>query len=86
VVIDANGDNLPDILTGGNCYEQSMQLNRNDADFGTVLINKGKGDFIATSINGIVIKNEIRHIKPISINGKSSFVIVSNNDSLLVIQ
>ena len=86
VVVDANGDNLPDILTGGNFYEQSMELNRNDADFGTILINKGNGNFVAESINGLVIKNQVRHIKPIKINNKACFVIARNNDSLLIIQ
>ncbi len=86
VEIDANGDQRPDILLGGNFYQQSMQLNRNDADFGTTLINKGNGDFIAEPLNGIVIKNEIRRIKPIKISGKPSFIIARNNDSLIVVQ
>jgi enediyne biosynthesis protein E4 len=86
VAFDANGDNLPDILTGGNFYEQAMDLNRSDADFGTVLINQGRGNFIAQNINGLVIKNQIRHILPIKINNKSSFVIARNSDSLLIIQ
>ena len=85
-VIDANGDNLPDILTGGNFYEQAMPLNRNDADYGTILINKGNGNFIAGNINGIIIKNQVRHIQPIVINKKKAFVIARNNDALMIIQ
>lgn len=86
VIIDANGDGLPDILTGGNFYEQAMEFNRNDAGFGTILINRGKGKFTVENINGLVIKNEIRHILPVTINNKTAFVVARNNDSLLVIQ
>ncbi|MGF2412942.1 VCBS repeat-containing protein [Ferruginibacter sp.] len=86
VIIDANGDALPDILTGGNFYEQAMDLNRSDADFGTILINQGKGSFAAQNINGLVIKNEIRHILPIRIKNNAAYIIARNNDSLMVIQ
>jgi hypothetical protein len=85
-IIDANGDNLPDILTAGNFYQQAMSLNRNDANFGTILINKGVGNFDAENINGVVIKNQVRHILPININKKKAFVIARNNDSLMIIQ
>jgi enediyne biosynthesis protein E4 len=85
-VMDANGDDLPDILTGGNFYEQAMPLNRNDADFGTLLINKGSGNFVAERINGVVIKNQLRHISPVIINKKKSYVIARNNDALMIIQ
>jgi hypothetical protein len=85
-IIDANGDNLPDILTAGNFYEQAMPLNRNDAASGTILVNKGSGNFVAESINGIIIKNQVRHIKPIIINKKKAFAIARNNDALMIIQ
>ena len=85
-IIDANGDNLPDILTAGNFYEQAMTLNRNDADFGTILVNKGSGNFAAENINGLIIKNQVRHIKSTIINKKKAFVIARNNDALMIIQ
>jgi len=85
-IIDANGDNLPDILTAGNFYEQAIPLNRCDAGFGTILINKGNGNFEAENINGLAIKNQVRHILPITIKGKGAFVIARNNDALMLIQ
>jgi len=63
-----------------------MQLNRNDADFGTILVNQGNGSFTASQVNGVSIKNQIRHIRSIIIKGKPSFVIARNNDSLLLVQ
>ena len=63
VVVDANGDNLPDILLVGNYYENNIQMGRNDADFGTILLNKGNGLFTCESINGLEIKGQVRHIR-----------------------
>lgn len=86
VIIDANNDNLPDILMVGNFYENNIQMGRYDADFGTILINKGNGKFECESINGLQIKGQVRHIKPITINKQKAFILVRNNDSVMVIQ
>ena len=85
VVVDANGDNLPDILLVGNYYSNNIQMGRYDADFGTILLNKGKGKFEVENINGLQIKGETRHIKKILIQGKEAFVLVRNNESTMVI-
>lgn len=85
VVIDANKDNLPDILLVGNYYKNNIQMGRYDADFGTILLNKGKGNFAAENINGLPIKGEVRHIRKIRINGKAAFVLARNNDAAVVI-
>ncbi len=45
VAVNANNDSLPDILLMGNYYENNIEMGRYDADFGTILINKGKGEF-----------------------------------------
>jgi hypothetical protein len=85
-VIDANGDQLPDILIAGNFYAQAIEINRNDAGFGNVLINLGNGNFSAESINGVIIKNQVRHILPLKINNQQAYVIARNNDSLMIIK
>lgn len=86
VVIDANGDNLPDILLAGNYYENNIQMGRNDADYGTILVNKGNGKFEVESINGLTIKGQVRHIKEINIGKKQAFILARNNDSTMIIQ
>jgi hypothetical protein len=85
-VVDANNDNLPDILLGGNYYENNVQLGRNDADFGTILVNKGNGKFEASSINGLQIKGQVRHIQKINIGKKEAFILARNNDSTMIIE
>jgi len=86
IVVDANHDNLPDILLVGNYYANNIQMGRYDADFGTILLNKGKGVFTAENINGLPLKGESRHIRKITIGGKVSYIIAKNNDSTQLIQ
>lgn len=86
VIVDANGDNLPDILLMGNYYDNNIQMGRYDADYGTILINKGNGKFDADSINGLTIKGQVRHIQPITINHQQAFILAKNNDSTQIIK
>jgi len=86
VVTDVNNDNLPDILLVGNYYDNNIQMGRYDADFGTVLINKGNGQLAATTINGLLLKGQARHILPLHIKKQNAFVIAKNNDSVTVIK
>ncbi len=82
----ANGDSLADVLLFGNFYENNIQLGRNDADFGTVLLNRGNGIFEVENIQGLQIKGEVRHVKKIVIKGREAFVLVRNNDSVMVVR
>ena len=85
VVIDANHDNLPDILLVGNYYNNNIQMGRYDADFGTILLNKGNGNFSVESINGLQIKGEVRHIRKIMINKREAYILARNNETTMVI-
>lgn len=86
VVVNANNDNLPDVLVFGNFYDNNIQMGRNDSDFGTILINKGDGKFDCESINGLQIKGQVRHIKKINIGKQEAYILVRNNDSTMVIK
>lgn len=86
VIVDANNDSLPDIFLGGNFYDNNIQMGRYDADYGTLLINKGKDSFECESLNGLQIKGQIRHIRKININNQEAFVIARNSDSAMVIR
>ncbi|HNP23609.1 MAG TPA: VCBS repeat-containing protein [Panacibacter sp.] len=85
VVIDANHDGLPDILTAGNFYDNNIGLGRYDADYGGILVNKGSGNFEYQGLNGLALTGQVRHIKSISIANKQAYVVARNNDSLMVI-
>jgi hypothetical protein len=86
VVVDANGDNLPDFLLAGNYYENNIEMGRYDADFGTILLNKGHHTFSAESINGLKIKGQVRNIRTVNIGKKQAFILARNNDSAMVIK
>ena len=86
VIVDANGDKLPDVLLVGNYYNNNIQMGRYDADFGTLLINMGNNKFTTENINGLQIKGQVRHIKPISINNTAAFILAQNNESLRIIR
>ena len=81
-ICDANGDALPDIIMMGNFYDNNVQMGRYDADYGTILLNKGKGNFEPVPFNGIAIKGQVRSIKPININNSKQFILAKNADSL----
>jgi hypothetical protein len=57
-----------------------------DADYGSVLINKGNGNFSFENLNGLIINGETRHIRKINIAGKEAFILARNDDSLKVIK
>ncbi|HYK43541.1 MAG TPA: VCBS repeat-containing protein, partial [Parafilimonas sp.] len=84
-VVDANHDKLPDVLLGGNYYDSNIQMGRYDADYGTILLNEGNDRFLATTLNGLTVKGQVRCIKPIQLkNNRAAFVFARNDDSTLV--
>ncbi len=85
-MINANNDSLPDLLLGGNYYENNVEMGRYDADWGTVLINKGNNRFEVESPNGLPIKGQVRRIQKIDISQKEALVLARNNDSVIVIR
>jgi hypothetical protein len=66
----------------GNFYDNNVQMGRYDADYGTILLNKGKGNFEPVPFNGNAIKGQVRSIKPININNIKQFILAKNADSL----
>ena len=86
IVVDANGDDLPDILLVGNYYDNNIQMGRYDADYGTLLINKGNGKFETEKLDGLLINGQVRKIKSIKIKDKPSFILAKNNDAVQIIQ
>ncbi|RYG04282.1 MAG: hypothetical protein EOO02_06470, partial [Chitinophagaceae bacterium] len=83
VVVDANKDPLPDLLLVGNYFDSNTEMGRYDADMGTILINKGNGEFKVETLNGAVVKGQSRHAVKLS-NGM--IVIGRNNDSTVVLK
>jgi hypothetical protein len=86
-IIFADNDSLPDVLLTGNFYPNNIQMGRYDADYGSILLNKGNGLFAYSLLKGLSIKGEARKVKPVTLPGAAqSFLIARNNDSLLLIR
>ena len=85
IQVNANDDALPDVLLAGNYYDNNIQMGRYDADFGTLLINKGKGKFAVEELNGLQVKGEVRHVRPLLIGKQQAYVLAKNNDSAMVV-
>ncbi len=86
VIINANNDSLPDILLAGNFYHSNIQMGKYDADYGMILVNRGKGNFDCENINGFINKGETRHILPLTIQGVQSYILVKNNEKAVVLR
>jgi hypothetical protein len=84
--VDANGDRLPDLWLAGNFYGNNVQMGRNEADYGTLLVNKGNGNFSFESYRGPLIRGEVRKIMPLTQNHTRTCLVARNNDSLLVMR
>ena len=70
----------------GNYYDNNVEMGRNDADFGTILINKGNGSFNYQTIDGMSVKGQVRHIRHINIGKQSAYICVRNSDSIMVVK
>lgn len=85
-VVHANNDSLPDILLAGNFFDNNISSGRYDADYGSMLINKGGGGFAYAELNGVIVKGQVRHILPLTIKGIPSYLLVKNNDTTMALQ
>jgi enediyne biosynthesis protein E4 len=85
-ILNYTKDSLPNIFLGGNFYHSNIRLGKYDADYGTILANQPNNNFMAQSINNLIIKGEVRHILPITIKGKKAFVLAKNNEQIQLLQ
>jgi hypothetical protein len=78
---DINGDGLPDIIAGGNNFWFPPQFGRLDANFGTVLLNKGKRlfEWLYPNESGLNLSGQVRDVVTVR-NNKRRFVLFLIND------
>ena len=85
VIEDFNSDHFPDILLLGNNEYPRLKLGRMDANFGTLLLNDGKGNFVysANKDNGLFIAGDVKDALTIDVNGSKFLMIGINGNDLL---
>jgi enediyne biosynthesis protein E4 len=87
VLLDANKDQLPDLLLVGNFYDNNIQMGRYDADNGTLLINKGNGQFEFAPLYGLSLHGAMRRIRPLRLaNQQQAWLIAKNADTAMLMK
>jgi hypothetical protein len=83
-----NGDELPDLLLGGNLYRVKPELGRFDASRGLLLQQQKAGHWkpVSAAASGLSITGEIRHIKAITVTGKPAVLIARNNAEMKLLE
>lgn len=72
-------------LLMGNFYANNVELGRQDADFGSVLIKNEDNTFGFSTLNGLAITGEVRKIQRISIGKRLAYILARNNNTVQVI-
>jgi enediyne biosynthesis protein E4 len=73
-----------EFLMMGNFFECNIQMGLYDADQGNVFALKN-GKTHKRPISGSPIKGQVRRIKPIKISGKTHYIVIKNNDKMMVL-
>jgi hypothetical protein len=79
---DIDGDGLTDIVTGGNKSGFPPQLQKLDASFGDIFINKGKAGFEWKGFEdtNLHVDGEVKDIIPLKTRTDSYLLFLRNND------
>ncbi len=79
---DINNDGNIDLILAGNNFEFKPQYSRLDANYGSILLNDGKGEFTWQDYNtsGFFLRNEIKHIKQFKDKNGNPFIITAVNN------
>jgi hypothetical protein len=84
VVKDVDIDGNLDVVLGGNLYNAEVETPRNDASYGLWLKGDGSNGFSAQEPRktGLVIRGDVRNIKPIKVGDQTHLLVAKNNQSL----
>jgi hypothetical protein len=79
---DYNGDNIADILIGGNFYDAKPEVGRYDASYGCLLIGDGTGSFkfMPPALSGLVLDRQVRSIARIKTSDGYKILVANNDD------
>ncbi|QHT66555.1 VCBS repeat-containing protein [Rhodocytophaga rosea] len=83
--VDINGDGNLDILLGGNMEKTRVAIGKYDANYGTVLLGNGNGNFssLPQIHSGLHIRGDVRDIIVLEQENEEKKVVVAVNNSKL---
>lgn len=81
-IIDLDGDRNNDLVTAGNQFDFLPLFGRLDGNFGTILLNDGKGNFIykKAAQNGLMARGATRDITLIRVKNRDCLLFLRNDD------
>ncbi|MDW3194232.1 MAG: VCBS repeat-containing protein [Cytophagales bacterium] len=85
-VQDLDGDDVPEIVLGGNLYDAKPQAGQYDASYGTVLkYNRRDQSFsvLPRAASGLLVTGEIRDLQFVNAGNDKLLMIARNDDALL---
>lgn len=84
--IDINGDGAKDLLLFGNNDYPRLKIGKIDANFGTVLMNDGVGNFsyVSQDVSGLRIAGDVKDALVLTISGEKFLVVGVNNSPLVI--
>lgn len=84
--VDVNADGAKDLLLFGNNDYARLKIGKIDANFGTLLLNDGKGNFsyVAQHVSGLRIAGDVKDAEMLTIAGEKFLVIGVNNSPLVI--
>lgn len=85
IVADVNHDQLPDVVLFGNYFDNHVQIGRQEGDFGTVLLNKGNGNFEYSAFSGFYDLKQVRKAKPVRVMNQTVWILARNNMPALAV-
>ena len=78
---DLDGDGTTEVIVGGNYYGTDAEFSRYDASIGTALKWNGTHfDVIPAKDTGLMLDGNLRHLKPITIDGEQKLLVIRNNE------
>ncbi|MGZ3950725.1 MAG: VCBS repeat-containing protein, partial [Flavisolibacter sp.] len=85
LVEDFNDDGFPDLLLLGNNEYPRLKLGKMDANFGTLLLNDGKGNFVysANKDNGLFIAGDTKDALVLRVTGNKYLLVTINGADLI---
>ncbi len=81
---DISGTGRKDLFLGGNFYGVKPEIGRYDANYGTVMLNKGnrRFEYMPPAASGLFVTGEVRDAAMIENKNGKSIIIARNNDAL----
>ncbi|TMM59554.1 hypothetical protein FEE95_03030 [Maribacter algarum] len=88
-IFDYNGDQYPDVISGGNLLQSEVETPRNDAGVGLVLSGSATGwNVVKPKKSNLFINGEVKDITTIRLgtSNKVGFLIALNNNQLRLLK